>query len=68
MTIEKNIKTYLSETGRTQAYLSRKTGISPTRLSLAFGEKRKLKLEEYVEICRALGLPLDTFMQNGAFN
>ena len=62
MKIAEKLKSYIYETGRTQAYLSRKTGISPSRLNLILSGKRRLQLEEYVRICEALGLGLGAFL------
>lgn len=54
MRVAEKIRRYLKETGRTQAYLCKRTGINGTALSLSLNEKRRLQLEEYCEICKAL--------------
>lgn len=57
------IKKYLEENGISQAFLSRKTGIETSKLSLALNGKRKMSLEEYSFICGALGLNTDFFLK-----
>ena len=49
-----NIRKHMQETGRTQIYLCRRTGLSPSAISLALGGKRRLRLDEYCDICKAL--------------
>ena len=48
------IRDYMKSTGRTQSYLCRQTGLSNTAMSLALCGKRRLRLDEYCSICRAL--------------
>ena len=62
MNVTKNIRAYLKKTGRTQAFLCKHTGLSATALSLALGGKRRLQIEEYRKICKALGLSSDYFL------
>ena len=62
MSIAAKIKTYLKETGRSQTYLCAQTGLTPTALSLALGSKRRLRLDEYCKICRALGVDTSFFL------
>ena len=62
MNIAAKIKVYLKETGRSQAYLCTQTGLSPTALSLALGCKRRLRLDEYCKICKALGVDSGFFL------
>ncbi len=57
------IKKHLDENGITQAFLSRKTGISKSKLNLALNGNRKLSFEEYELICGALGLPVGLFLE-----
>ena len=54
MNISAKIKTYLKETGRSQAYLCKQTGLTPAAISLALGNKRRLRLDEYCKICKVL--------------
>ena len=59
---EAKIKKYLDERGISQAFISRKTGISTVKLNLALNGNRKLSLDEYELICGALGVPPDHFL------
>ena len=63
MNIQTNIKRYMKETGRTQSYLCRRTGLSATTMSLALGNKRRLRLDEYCAICEALDVKPDFFLE-----
>ena len=53
------IREYLENYGITQAYVSRKTGIEPSKLSLSLNGRRKLTLDEYSLICGVLGVYTD---------
>lgn len=57
------IKKYLEENGITQIFISRKTGIEASKLSLALNGGRKLTLDEYAFICGALGVNTDKFLK-----
>lgn len=57
------IKHYLDENGITQAFISRKTGISNSKLNLALNGNRKLTFEEYELICGALGVQAGFFLK-----
>ena len=56
------IRDYMKDTGRTQSYLCRQTGLSSTALSLTLGGKRRLRLDEYYKICRALAVEPGFFL------
>lgn len=62
MTAGRQIKDFIDAKGISQAHISRETGIPLPKLSLALNEKRRLKLEEYEEICWALGVGCDAFL------
>lgn len=57
------IKKYLEENGITQAFISRKTGIEPSKLSLSLNGERKLTFDEYSIICGVLGVNTDKFLK-----
>lgn len=57
------IKNYLKENGISQAFLSRKTQIDPSKLNLSLNGERKMTLDEYCLICGALGLNTDFFIR-----
>lgn len=56
------INTYLQDKGITQASISHKTQITQNALNLSLNGKRKLSLDEYVDICDALEVPYDLFI------
>lgn len=62
MNVGLGIKDYMLSSGRTQTYISRRTGIPISKLNLALNGKRKLNLEEYELICGALGVSVDRFL------
>lgn len=64
MNLQQNIRQYLKETGRTQSYLCRKTGISPSAMSLSLGGKRHLQISEYLALCKALHVPPQFFFDD----
>ena len=57
------IKKYLEENGITQIFISRKTGIDASKLSLALNGERKLTFDEYSLICGVLGVNTDKFLK-----
>lgn len=63
MEVGLKIKRYLDENGITQAFISRKTGISNSKLNLSLNGNRKLTFEEYELICGALGVPPGFFLK-----
>ena len=62
MCVGNRIKKYLDDTGRKQAWLSKKTGITAAKLNLALSGKRKMTFEEYALICGALGVDTNKFI------
>ena len=58
-----DIKKYLEDNGITQAFLSRKTGIEPSKLSLSLNGDRKLTFDEYALICGVLGVDTNKFIK-----
>lgn len=62
MSVGLQIKAYIENTGRTQSYVSKKTGISPSQLNHSLNGKRKITVEEYELICKALEIPSSTFL------
>lgn len=57
------IQHYLRDKGITQSFLSKKTKIEATKISLSLKGKRRLTLEEYSRICWALGVNTDRFLK-----
>ena len=62
MDIAKKIRNYMKDTGRTQTYLCRQTGLSSSAVSLTLGGKRRLRLDEYRSICKALNVDPSFFL------
>ena len=57
------IRNYIRETGRTQAYLCKHTGLSNSAMSLILAGKRRLLLDEYHGICTALQVEPNFFLE-----
>lgn len=62
MCVGQRIKSFLHATGRTQAWLSKETGIPTSRLSLSLAGKRKMTLDDYALICGALEVDTNKFI------
>lgn len=63
MDIGTKIKVYLREDGRTQTWLSERTGIPIHKLNLGLCGKRKITFDEYARICGALGVDTNKFLR-----
>ena len=61
-TIGLKVKEYLDQRGVKYSYLSRLTGIPMNLLSLTLNGKRRMSVEEYFTICKALDVSVDTFV------
>ena len=57
----RNIKNYLDRHGIRQKFLSEKTEIPENALSAMLNGNRRIEVNEYISICKALRVPLDTF-------
>ncbi|MCL2842986.1 MAG: helix-turn-helix domain-containing protein [Oscillospiraceae bacterium] len=62
MDVVRKIRSYMKETGRTQTYLCRKTGLTTTAVSLTLNGKRHLRVSEYCAICKALDVEPGFFL------
>ena len=62
MSVGERVKNYLVDSGRSQKWLSNKTGIPAAKLSLSLCGKRKLTFEEYELICGALDVDTNKFI------
>lgn len=60
--VNQNIKNYLQVHGISQSFLAKKSGLSVMAMSALMQGKRKLSAEEYVAICNALQVPVETFL------
>jgi len=63
MVVGEKIKNYLEQNGIKQTFLSEKTGIPMAKLNLSLNGKRRLDFDEYVNICSALALRTDFFLE-----
>lgn len=57
----KEIKDYLSKNGIRQTYLSKKININNSTLSAMLHGHRRISIEEYIDICKALNLEITYF-------
>ena len=55
MTVEEKVAKTIKEKGMTLAAVSRKTGIGYQKLQSSMKGRRKLKPDEYLELCYLLG-------------
>ena len=62
------IKRYLNMNGISQAFLSRKTDIKIFKISSSLNGNRRLTFDEYAEICKALKLNIDYFLESRQLN
>jgi transcriptional regulator with XRE-family HTH domain len=63
LTVADRIRGYLAERSITNLELSRMTGIDPTALSKALNNKRKIDVNEYILIIKALNLNAGAFLE-----
>lgn len=61
--VGKKIKTYLKEHGIKQGYVAEMVGISQSRMSEICNRDRAIDCVLYHKICKALGVPLETFLE-----
>lgn len=57
------IKAYLQSKGIKQIWLTEKTGLTKDAVSDIVNNDRRIEVTEYVRICMALGVPLETFVK-----
>lgn len=60
----KAISEYLDSNGIKRVFLCQKTGIKPAALTATLNGSRKMTVEEYANICAALGLDLNYFLEH----
>ena len=60
--VGKRIKQYLTDNGIKQIFLVEKTGLSPMVITGICNKGRKIDVVEYDKICKALNVPLETFL------
>lgn len=59
----KALAKYINERGIMQSHLAQVTGMTTQQICNILNGKRKLDVEEYINICRALGVPCDYFIE-----
>ena len=59
------IKEYLAEKGIKQSFLAQKTGLTDHAISDICNKDRRIDCVEYYKICKALDVPLETFLEEG---
>lgn len=59
------IKEYLAEKGIKQSFLAQKTGLTDHAISDICNRDRRIDCMEYYKICKALDVPLETFLEEG---
>lgn len=62
--IGEKIKQYLTDHGIMQKFLIEKTGIRKMRISDICAGKCRIEVTEYYKICKALNVPLETFLDD----
>ena len=61
--VGRRIKQYLTDNGIKQSFLAEKTGMTPMVISDICNKDRKVDVVEYHKICKALNVPLETFLE-----
>lgn len=56
------LKDYINEMGLKQKSIADKAGLSQSKLSLILTGERKCEVNEYAKICKAIGVPLNKFI------
>ena len=64
MEVGTRIKQYLTDNGIKQAFLVEKTGLSSDKVSAICKQNRKIDCVDYYKICKALKVPLETFLED----
>lgn len=68
MSLSENIDRYLECNGIMKKFVAEKTGMTQSAVTQSLSGKRKLTADEYISICRALDVPLETFLtENTAY-
>lgn len=62
--VGKRIKEYLQANGIKQSFIAEKTGLTTYVISDICSGERKIEVEEYYKICKALSVPFETFLED----
>lgn len=60
--VGKRIKEYLIENGIKQTFIAEQAGISPSKMSDICNRNRMIDCMTYYKICKALNVPMETFL------
>lgn len=63
--VGKRIKEYLVSNGIKQTFVAEKTGLTIMAINDICNNGRKIDIIEYYKICKALNVPLETFVEKG---
>ena len=66
MTVGERVKVYALEHGVMFKFLAEKSGTTSSKMSLFLNGKRDIGIIEYYNICKALDVPMDTFIKEEA--
>ena len=66
MTVSESIRSYLKEKGIMFAAVADKTGMRRDSFTRCMNGNRKITVDEYIRICKALNVPLDQFAGTSA--
>ena len=61
MNVQKQIARYIYAKGITISHISKNTGIDYETLRLSLNANRRMSADEFVKVCRCLGLGIDDF-------
>lgn len=59
--LAENIRRYIEDNNMNQTAIGRKAGLTKQAMSSAMNGKRKLSADEYLNICKVLGVSADYF-------
>ncbi|MBP0986452.1 MAG: helix-turn-helix transcriptional regulator [Oscillospiraceae bacterium] len=62
--IWENIKDYVTEKKLSQKQIAENMNITEPRLSLMLNGKRKITVDDYLSICKAIAVPPTKFLNN----
>ena len=61
--VGRRIKEYMASKGIKQTFVADQVGITNARLSEILNKGRSIDCETYYKICKALNVPLETFLE-----
>ena len=61
--IHECVRDYISEAGISQKLIAQNANMSEGKLSLVLSGKRKMTVNDYLDICKAIAVPPTKFLQ-----